>query len=256
MTKYHGGKQRIGLKIANAITDEVLDRIDDGFELKGYCEPFCGMLGVYQHIPELFEPLRSGCEPEGCEPEGCVEEGVDKLKYLAGDINESVIMMWQAVQNNWTPKQRIHDINEFNSLVGNGESSAEKGFVGHLYGYMGQYFRSYRKDVTLKRVTTTIEKIKNIAREIQNVKFSPGVYTQFSHLKGYIIYCDPPYQKQSNYYDEYNIRRKLDNDKFWKWVRLMSNNNNIMIVSEYKVPKDFTQLWTSSVNDEKLFTFY
>ena len=32
------------------------------------CEPFCGMLGVYQHIPSLFD-----------------EEGLANLKYLAGD---------------------------------------------------------------------------------------------------------------------------------------------------------------------------
>jgi hypothetical protein len=35
------------------------------------------MLGVYQHIPELFS-------------------GHLRFKYQAGDINESVIKMWKA----------------------------------------------------------------------------------------------------------------------------------------------------------------
>ena len=53
MTSYHGGKQKIGKKIANIIYEEsILIEEETGFKIKGYCEPFCGMLGVYQHIPE------------------------------------------------------------------------------------------------------------------------------------------------------------------------------------------------------------
>ncbi len=55
MTVYHGGKQRIGKQLAKVIVQESLDIADDeGWSIKGYCEPFCGMLGVYQHIPELY----------------------------------------------------------------------------------------------------------------------------------------------------------------------------------------------------------
>lgn len=43
MTAYHGGKQRIGKEIATVIADMTQD-----VTIKGYCEPFCGMLGVYQ----------------------------------------------------------------------------------------------------------------------------------------------------------------------------------------------------------------
>ena len=56
MTAYHGGKQRIGLEIAENI--HLLSTIledHSNFKIKGYCEPFCGMLGVYKHIPELFD---------------------------------------------------------------------------------------------------------------------------------------------------------------------------------------------------------
>jgi hypothetical protein len=116
MTAYHGGKQRLGKTLAEIIVDTSLEIAEDNrFELKGYCEPFCGMLGVYQHIPELFEPegcepLRSGCEPEGCEPEGCEEEGIgNRIKYLAGDGNGSVIMMWQAAQKGWKPPTTRHN---------------------------------------------------------------------------------------------------------------------------------------------------
>lgn len=55
MTAYHGGKQRLGKKLAEIIVDTSLDIVEDeNWEIKGYCEPFCGMLGVYRHIPDFF----------------------------------------------------------------------------------------------------------------------------------------------------------------------------------------------------------
>ena len=58
MSSYHGGKQRIGLEIAENIhlVSTIIEEHTD-FVIKGYCEPFCGMLGVYRHIPELFSEL-------------------------------------------------------------------------------------------------------------------------------------------------------------------------------------------------------
>ncbi len=61
MTYYHGGKKRIGKDIADIIyqiTSEVEKQTGQKFQ--GYCEPFCGMLGVYQHIPSLFQDQLHG----------------------------------------------------------------------------------------------------------------------------------------------------------------------------------------------------
>ena len=55
MTLYAGGKKRIGEEIANVIYDI---SNESNFKIKGYCEPFCGMMGVYQHIPELWKSTR------------------------------------------------------------------------------------------------------------------------------------------------------------------------------------------------------
>ena len=89
MTAYHGGKQRIGKKLARVIVEESLDIADyEGWDIKGYCEPFCGMLGVYQHIPKLFQDELGGVD----NPLGY------KLKYKAGDMNDSVVKMWNAAK--------------------------------------------------------------------------------------------------------------------------------------------------------------
>lgn len=51
MTAYHGGKQRIGKEIASIITT-ISHNIKSqySFQITGYCEPFCGMLGVFSHM--------------------------------------------------------------------------------------------------------------------------------------------------------------------------------------------------------------
>jgi len=47
MTAYHGGKQKIGKILANVIYDVSTEiEQDKKFVIKGYCEPFSGMLGV------------------------------------------------------------------------------------------------------------------------------------------------------------------------------------------------------------------
>jgi len=235
MTAYHGGKQRIGKKLAEEIVDEALAIADDeDFQIKGYCEPFCGMLGVYQHIPELFE-----------------EGGLTKLKYKAGDTNGSLIKMWEKMQKKWVPEYKCSK-KCFERLKNDGKVSAKKGFLGFIYSFRGIYFSSYTKRTT-QRVKNTIERMKNIAQKLEDVIFSSGKYDQFSNLRGYVIYCDPPYQKQSEYYIDTGKERKrltFDNDKFFEWCRRMSKHN-IVFVSEFKAPKDFDQIW--KYRDEKLY---
>jgi DNA adenine methylase len=225
---FHGGKQRTGEEIADAVHEiSVNIEEDEGFKIKGYCEPFCGMLGVYKHIPELFE----GHKP--------------KLRYKAGDINASLIAMWQAAQKGWKPPIREIKQNEFDKLSGNGKVSREKGYIGHFYGYRGMYFKPFRKrDVKAKRQETS-DNVRAIAQDLKNVSFSSGFYTQFSRLRGYVIYCDPPYAVQSHYYDEHDGHRTFDHDAFWEWCRRMSENN-IVFVSEYSAPNDFEEVWNRS----------
>ncbi|MDB4308201.1 DNA adenine methylase [Gammaproteobacteria bacterium] len=227
MTSYHGGKQRIGERIAKTIVNESMQIEDDyDFKIKGYCEPFCGMMGVYRHIPRLFQ-----------------KEGLDKLKYKAGDLNESVIKMWLSSKGKWKPSSDITSRKQFMSLKGNGRSSSKKGFIGHMYGYGGQYFRPFRDGVSKNRLKRSIENIKAISDETSNVSFSHGKYTQFSRLKNHIIYCDPPYRIQSQYYDERDNRLCFDTDEFIQWCIKMSAHN-IVFVSEYKMPKEFDKIFS------------
>jgi len=225
MCCYNGGKQRIGKRLSSVIADESLDIEDEyDFKIKGYCEPFCGMLGVYKHIPDLFEDHKP------------------KLKYKAGDINKSVIKMWQSSQKGWKPPTLVNE-SEYNRLKKSTTDSALKGYVGHQYSYGGQYFEGYApKYGKSKDTTAASNNVSNISKILKDVIFKPGIYTQYSNLKGYIIYCDPPYP--NTYYKHYG-KVDFDHDDFWNWCRKMSKDN-IVFVSSYTAPKDFEEIFSSS----------
>jgi DNA adenine methylase len=232
MTAYHGGKQRIGRDIANVIYDvsTMIER-ESGFKIKGYCEPFCGMLGVYKHIPELF----SSHKP--------------KLNYKAGDINESVIEMWKEAQKGWIPQSSCSEI-QYNSLKNysgnNVNKMALRGYIGHQYSFGGKFFDCYApKYGKTSDSTKASDNVVSIARNIKDVTFKNCSYSIFSRLKGYIIYCDPPYESSNSVYFSKDKRMSFNNNSFWDWCRHMSRYN-ILFISGYTAPKDFTCVFSCS----------
>ena len=235
---YHGGKQRIGKKLADIIYNESLD-IEDEYEftIRGYVEPFCGMLGVYQYIPELFK------------------EHKPKLKYKAGDINKSVIAMWKAAQKGWKAPTKKLSKKEYNKLMKTPRSSAKKGFYGHALSFRSIYMSAYDHRAPASRLAKNSKKMKEIGKKLKNVLFSGKPYTQYSKLKNYIIYCDPPYEDtEQRYYDEKGKRLHFDSTKFWQWCLRMAVDN-IVFVSSYKKPtKDFDLV--SRIGKEKLYLVF
>lgn len=225
MTSYHGGKKRIGKEISEIIVDESIHiSEDEGWKIKGYCEPFCGMLGVYQHIPELFE-----------------EEGL-KLKYKAGDNNKSVIMMWNQAKKGWKPPTQMSE-KRYNQL-NNSPPSAEKGYVGHQYSFGSQFFKGYiGKYKTKSNYLNVAQNVSKIGKHMNdyNVVFNDGLYTQYSNIKNYVIYCDPPYIGAEQRY-----KNSFDSNAFYNWCRKMSENN-IIFISEYNAPKDFEKIWSKNI---------
>jgi len=216
MTSYHGGKLKIGNEIAKVISAQVKKQ---NFDVKGYCEPFCGMLGVYQHIPDHFQNLTSN--------------------LLAGDLNNSVILMWQDAQKGWIPPTNVSE-EEYNKLK-TSTDLAEKGYVGHQYGFGGKYFKGYAPKYGKNiNSTSASNRVVNIAKKLKDVVFSHGEYTQFSDLKGFVIYCDPPYNSTESHYAS-----KFNNKDFYDWCITMSKNN-LVFVSEYNTPDNFIEIWSKS----------
>lgn len=205
MTTYHGGKQRLGDAIA-----KIIKEYSQYYNIRGYLEPFCGMLGVYQHVVEYMPTFDT---------------------YLAGDINKSVILMWKEAQRGWVPPKRYSEA-QYNRLKGT-KSSALKGFVGHACAQRGIYFAPY----TLKsNLPYSSARVCAIANSLKHVKFSHGSYDQYKNLRGFIIYCDPPYYKSSRYYTEAGETRRFDHKMFYAWAEKMAKHNLVFISENSSLP--------------------
>jgi site-specific DNA-adenine methylase len=222
MTAYHGGKQAIGEQIAKQIS-QVTFALQDSIQIKGYCEPFCGMLGVYTHIPKHLNKLNIR----------------SKLKFKAGDTNNSVIEFWKSVINtDWLPTFRKMTESKRDSL----QSAREKGFWGHQASFGGLYYGQFRSErCTKSKFDHALENIKSIRDDLSesSIKFTNGSYTQFSKLKNYVIYCDPPYAKNNVYYSEDRQRIRFNSTAFWEWCNEMAKDN-LVFVSEYSIPSFIT----------------
>ena len=221
MTSFHGGKQRIGKRLAETLVKRSL--LVDGFAIRGYCEPFCGMLGVYRHIPELL----------------------GEIKYLAGDASGSVVEMWRAAVGGWIPPTECTE-EEYNRLKESEGTSALKGFVGHQYSYGGQYFKGfigrYGRDKPQPRAA---ERVAEIAAALREVDFTTCDYQSFSNLENCIIYCDPPYARTECRYEGADGLASFDSEQFWDWCREMAQKN-LVFVSEFAAPTDFETILEGS----------
>ena len=217
MTQYHGGKFKIGKDIAKIIYDTCKDK-----KYNGYCEPFCGMLSVYKNIHNLFE---SGSQVS--------------FEYKAGDFNHCLIKMWKKAQTGWKPSTKKISKEKFLSLKHNDKVTAYKGFVGFVWDFRGHFFTSFAH-TKYKTVHNSSIRVNEIGIQLKNVDFQVGDYTNYSNLKNFIIYCDPPYKNTaSRFYNGIDRKMaKFDSEQFWEWCIEMSKHN-IVFVSEYSIPDKY-----------------
>ena len=257
MTYYQGGKKRDGEDIAEVIHKIALKKYKPssrsstprgrspgrvrGATLKGYCEPFCGMMGVYRHVPELFDDFNG--------------RGKTKLKYIGGDRNPNIIKMWKALQRGWVPPTKCSrtKYKKLKPLAFRPTRSVSLDtiFLGFACSYRGSFFSTYCPGNNIKHQQ---QSARSIGKQIKNVKLVAGGYSETTppQLKNYIIYCDPPYRDTLN---KYQIGHQHDSffdyPQFVQWCSRMSKNN-MVFVSEYSKPcKNSRLVWKKG--KEKLF---
>jgi DNA adenine methylase len=233
MTYYPGGKKKIGLEISEKII-QISQNLVDISKIKGYCEPFCGMLGVYQHIPQLLKSQHS--------------KKYKKYNLLAGDRNPYLIKLWKGIQKGWKPPTKCNE-KEYYKYKENNSKTLKAIFVGFACAYRGDFRSSFSEE---RNISLQAKHATEIGKEIKNVKFKTGDYTMYSNLENYIIYCDPPYKGTQN---PYLINNKKNNtfeyEKFIEWCKEMSKHN-IIFISEYKKPcKESKLIWKKG--KEKLY---
>ena len=206
--RYHGGKSKSGRRLSGIIQEI----IDENPGIKTYCEPFCGACGIITH---LVEPNKH-------------------LEFLAGDQNQSMIMLFTSLNNGFEPDIENISKERYEELKGDGTSSAEKGFLGHVMSFSGLYFCVYAESLR-SRLPNAKRNIIKRGETLRRVTFSHGNYDQYSHLTNTLFMLDPPYKMiNSRYYDEKNKKLSFNSEQFFGWCKMMAEpcKNNIIIINE------------------------
>lgn len=197
--KYLGGKERIAKQIV-----EFLESERDFAQL--YVEPFMGSGAIFYRMTG---------------------------PKIGGDLHPDLMLMWQALQNGWTPPTELSEA-EYLELKNQTESSPLRAFAGFGCSFGGKWFGGYAR-----------EKGRNFAMNAHNslMKKKDGLHPDWTELRqghyGWatgiedaIIYCDIPYRFTTKYMFDFW------HDDFYTWARKVSKRNKVF-VSEYQMPDDF-----------------
>jgi DNA adenine methylase len=211
--KYLGGKNKLGKEIS-----EVLKKYAPPDRTKGYIEPFCGSLGVSIHM-------------------------VDDYKVSVSDYHKDLILLWKEIKAG-TFKFPRHVSKKFWLKYKNEKPSAMRAFVGFGCSYNGIWFQGYINDYNCnnkrdykQECVDSIKKKSNKIKKIKSIKYCSYEKWDKPNLKGYLIYCDPPYKNTTGY-----SVGDFDHEKFWNVIRKWSKHN-MVLVSEYTAPRDFKVVW-------------
>lgn len=198
---------------------------------------------------------------------------IDKIicsNKIGTDIHKYLIAVLQKLESGWIPPENISE-----ELYKDVQNNKEKypdylvGYVGFQLSYGGKWFGGYRRDKIGKR-NYSLEAYNNTIKQIPNLKGINFKCIDFRDLplekiKGYVIYCDIPYRGTTKYKTEI-----FPYEEFYEWVKAASINN-IVLVSEYSMPEEFTCIWSKetktlldsnkgkaddkNIRIEKLFTY-
>lgn len=197
---YFGGKFRTRKQIA-----EYLESVRDG---RPYLEPFVGGACVLQELTGVREAS------DGC---------------------EALITLYKALQGGWEPPTVVTEAMYKEYQAKKDHTDPMTAFVGFGCSFSGKWFGGYAKDNTGRNYALNAKNslMCKIAK-LQDVIFTHTLY-QDLNPKGYLIYCDPPYQSTTLY----GAVGTFDHDEFWDIMRKWSKDN-IVVISEYQAPEDFT----------------
>lgn len=205
--QYLGGKSKIAKKLV-----EFLEKNRKKDQL--YVEPFLGGCNIL--------PLISG-------------------KRIGAEINQDLVMLYNAVQNGWLPPTSISE-NEYKELK-NAKSSALRGFAGVACSFSGKWFGGYARSGDRNYALNGYNGLKKMAIKIEDATIINSSYEQLEIPDGSMVYCDPPYANTTEY------KNKFDTEAFWRWARKLSKSCDVYI-SEYTAPNDFECVWELERNLE------
>lgn len=237
--RYVGGKSKIAKEISQIINNSRRDG-------SNYWEPFFGGGSMLPHISQEFSSLN------------------------LSDISDDLILMWQALQDGWTPDQFVSE--ERYRELRDAPPSALRGLVGFGGSFGGKWFGGYARGgfnsdgSPRNHQWESARAAMRIAAYSRNgrTEFQRRHYRTISPVPGDVVYCDPPYASTQGYASD----SSFNSVEFWDFAEGLARAGVVVFVSEYSAPDDWSGVWSKQKNlsltttdqgrpkrVEKLFTY-
>lgn len=208
---YMGSKRRLSKELVPIIQSYITENT------VGYIEPFVGGANI---IDKIKCDNRYGFDSH----KQLIELFIKLQNDIDGIPNEIPYEEYMEVKNN---KENYEDW--YLGLVG---------FLGSFGAkYFGGYARHNKDDFTEQIQRGSIKNLKKQYDDLKDVKFECKDFREIKDIKGYVIYCDPPYKGATKY-----STKEFPYDEFYNWCREMSKDN-VVLISEYNMPEDFKCIW-------------
>lgn len=208
---YMGSKKRLSKELVPIIQNYITENT------VGYIEPFVGGANI-----------------------------IDKIKCdnrYGFDIHKQLIELFIKLQNDIDGIPNEIPYEEYMEVKNNKENYEDwyLGLVGFLGSFGAKYFGGYARhnkdDFTEQIQRGSIKNLKKQYDDLKDVKFECKDFREIKDIKGYVIYCDPPYKGATKY-----STKEFPYDEFYNWCREMSKDN-VVLISEYNMPEDFKCIW-------------
>lgn len=208
---YMGSKRRLSKELVPIIQSYITENT------VGYIEPFVGGANI-----------------------------IDKIKCdnrYGFDSHKQLIELFIKLQNDIDGIPNEIPYEEYMKVKNSKESYEDwyLGLVGFLGSFGAKYFGGYarhnKNDFTEQIQRGSIKNLKKQYDDLKDVKFECKDFREIKNIKGYVIYCDPPYKGVTKY-----STKEFPYDEFYNWCREMSKDN-VVLISEYNMPEDFKCIW-------------
>jgi DNA adenine methylase len=154
----------------------------------------------------------------------------------AFDINNDLILMWQALKTGWEPPHEISE-EQYKELK-NAKPSALRafaGFGGASWG--GKWFGGYARGDGRNYADESARSLMRDIQRMQNCTFQCLDYRKIQPCFGDVVYADPPYAGTTEYRDTF------DSTQFWETMKMWAMDGVDVFVSEYRAPPIWKTIW-------------
>ena len=211
--KYMGSKNRI----AKHLLPIMLDAAEKA-GITTWVEPFVGGANMIDKVPDTFNRIGYDLNPHTI-------AALIAIRDMANELPDSV------------------SEEEYKSLKGSIPQPITS-WIRFVCSFGGKFENGYARESGSDATTFCGYGKRNAQKQspkIQGVVFQCMSY-QDVDVSNALICCDSPYQGATGY-----KTGAFDHDAFFDWCRKMKAKGNVVFVSEYNAPDDFTCVWQGEV---------